>query len=139
MNKFAGLYEIRDGKEADLSLIMSTFLKGLYHDNKWFGMIPRKIFFEYYHSVVERIVKGNNAVVKVACLKDDPDTILGYSVLSLDYHTIHWVYVKKAWRNNGIGKSLLPERPTAYTHFSDAGLKLIPKFFKDIVFNPFKL
>ncbi len=139
MSKFAGLYEVRDGKEADISLIMSTFLKGLYHDNEWFGMIPRKVFFEHYHGIAESLIRSPNATVQVACLKDDPDTIIGYSILSTDFQTIHWVYVKKAWRGHGIGTSLLPERPTNYTHFSEAGLKIIPKRFKDIIFNPFAI
>jgi hypothetical protein len=42
--------------------------------------------------------------VHIACTEDDPDTVLGYSIVNGD--TLHFVYVKASHRNNGIGKLL---------------------------------
>lgn len=89
-----------------------------------------------YKLVAEALLKKRT--IKIACLKEDPDVILGYSVLSNDYQTIDWVFVKSAWRNKGIARSLLPLYPTSVTHLTKLGKELLPKF-KDCVFNPFNL
>jgi len=74
--------------------------------------------------------------IQIACLPEDPDVILGYSILSKDHTRIVWVFVKSAWRNKGIGTHLLPDNPVSYMHFTDPGLKLI-KRFPNCIFNPF--
>ena len=89
-----------------------------------------------YKLVVDRLLNTNNVVI--ACLKDNEDVIVGYSVLSPDFLTIHWVYVKKRWRKQGLGRMLLPKYPTTFTHFTTLGLELSKKF-NNIQFNPFDL
>lgn len=138
MSEFQDLYLIRDYVVADKSFIMATFLRGLYYGDSWFSQIPKKIFMDNYKLIAEALMASPAITVKVACLKEDPDVILGYSILSANFQTIHWVFVKSAWRRQGIAKSLLPQFPTAVTHLSAVGIKLLPKF-KDAVFNPFKL
>ncbi len=87
-----------------------------------------------YKLVGESLIK--KATIKVACLVEDNDVILGYSILSNDFQVIHWVFVKAAWRKQGIAKTLVPKYPTAFTNFTTLGLTLTKKFDK-IVFNPF--
>ena len=128
--------EIRYFKLGDESFIFSTFLRGLYYGNEFFKLVPKDIFMANYKKVIESLL--SRAVVKVACLKEDHDVILGYSIQSLDNTTVHWIFVKQAWRRKGIMKALIPESPTAITHFTSLGLSLLPKF-KDCVFDPFKL
>ena len=130
------LCEIRDYRESDKAFVLSTFLRGLYYGDSWFSLIPKDIFMDNYKLVGDVLLK--KYVVKVACLKEDPDVILGYSILGTDYQTIHWVYVKSAWRKQGVAKSLLPKYPTAVTHMTALGKILLPKF-EHCVFNPFKI
>jgi len=136
---FAGLYEVRDYKPSDESFVLSTFLRGLYHGDSWFSKIPKDIFMDNYHIIAERLVRSPNVTIKIACLPDDPDVILGYSILSADYSAMHWVYVKKIWRGKGIGRSLTPTRLEAVTHLSSLGESLLKAKLKDTVFNPFKI
>lgn len=137
MSKFIGLYNIRDFKPEDTNFILATFLRGLYYGDSWFSQIPKPIFMANYQKVAEILVTDTNrTVIKVACLKDEPDVIIGYSILSADYSTIHWVYVKSAWRNNGVGRSLVPQYPTQVSHLTSLGKELLTKF-KDCIFNPF--
>lgn len=133
---FNGMYDIRDMVDSDKNLILATFLRGLYYGESWFSMIPKQIFMDNYKHVAEALI--NKSTIKVASLKDDPNIILGYSILSNDYQTIHWCYVKSAWRKRGIAKSLLPQYPVYVTHLSQLGKILLPKF-KDCQFNPFNL
>lgn len=140
MSKFLGLYDVRDIMPGDENFILSTFLRGVYYGDTWFSEIPKDIFMSNYKAVADTMVfNRNKTVIKVACLKDDPSTILGYSILSPDYQTIHFVYVKKSWRTQGIAKSLLPQYPTAVTHLTLLGKKLLSKFNSNVVFNPFKI
>lgn len=147
----AKLCDIRDFRFGDQAFVLATFLRGLYYGDRlpsnsepkllvlnWFSMIPKNIFMENYERVAKALINSPNTVVKIACLKEDPDVILGYSILSADFSTIHWVFVKKDWRKNGIAKSLVPQYPTTVTHLSLQGKNLMAKF-KDCVFNPFKL
>lgn len=136
MSEFAGLYDIRDMKEGDKNFVLATLLRGLYYGDSWFSQIPKDIFMSNYKLVAQALVGKAN--IKIACLKEDEDTIIGYSILSHDFLTIHFVYVKEKWRKHGIAKSLLPKYPTSVTHLTELGKTLLPKF-KDAVFNPFKI
>lgn len=138
MTDFVGMYQVRDGKEEDKNFILATFLRGLYYGDSWFSEIPKNIFMDNYKKIAEAIVNSPNVTLKIACLNEDPDVILGYSVLSSDFQTIHWVYVKSAWRKKGIGRSLVPRMPTNVTHLTLLGKTLIKKF-DNTVFNPFAL
>ena len=133
----AACHEIRGYRSEDKNFIKATFLRGLYYGNDFYNLIPKQIFMDNYKNVAEALVSGNYQI-NVACLKDDTDVILGFSVLSKDFATIDWVFVKAAWRKQGIAKSLLPQYPTDFSHFTLLGLSLSKKY-KDCVFNPFKL
>ena len=136
MSTFKGLYDIRDAQTEDKNFVIATFLRGLYYGNTWFKLIPKDIFMNEYKTIVEALV--NISTIKIACLKEDTSVILGYSILSNDYQIVHWVYVKKSWRNNGIANTLVPERPASFSHLSDLGKILMSKY-EHTIFNPFKL
>jgi GNAT superfamily N-acetyltransferase len=131
------LIYIRDYVPGDKNFVMATFLRGLYYGESWFSSIPKDIFMGNYKIIAEAMLNNPNNMVKVACLREDPDVILGYSLLSTDFSTVGWVFVKTSWRRQGIGRALTPVSPTTVTHLSDLGKKLLPKL-NGAVFNPFK-
>lgn len=135
-SELAKLYEIRDYTEADKAFVMATFLRGLYYGDSWFSIIPKQIFMDNYKLIAEALLAKN--IIKIACLKEDKDVILGYSILSNDFNNIHFVYVKSAFRRQGIGKSLLPQFPLCVTHLTTLGKSLLPKF-NNCIFNPFQV
>jgi hypothetical protein len=145
MTNFAGLYDIRDFKPEDKNFILASFLKGLYYGDSWFSLIPKSIFMENYKKVAEALLDPNKTNIKVACLKEDTDVIIGYSIMSLDFMTLHWVYVKSSkltdgttWRQKGIGRSLVPQHPTAVSHLTALGKNLLTKL-PTAIFNPFSI
>lgn len=79
--------------------------------------------------------------MNVACLKDDPDVILGYSVWQDDIDDekiLHWLHVKGGWRNIGLGKSLIPANVKTITHLTKSGLGMRASMEKwDWQYNPF--
>ena len=128
------LYDIRDGVEADRNFILATFLRGLYYGDSWFSIIPKQVFMENYKKVIIALLKIR--LVKVACLKEDPDVILGYCIMTPDQTTVDWVFVKSAWRKQGIGSHLIPHSVATFTHLSATGKKLIQRY-PNSIFNPF--
>ncbi len=136
MSTFQGLYDIRGMKEADKAFIMATWLRGLYYGDSWFSDIPKYIFMDSYKKIAAGMLESPNVRVRVACLKEDSDVILGYSVASSDGKAVVWVFVKTPWRQQGIGKSLVPNDAQYVTLLTTLGKNLLPKF-PNLVFNPF--
>lgn len=134
---FRGLYDIRQFQETDRPFIMATALRGLYYDEGgWYGKIDKDIFMQHYKGYLNAMLSSPNVTVNVACLPDDADTILGYSILSADYQSVVYTFVKTPWRLKGIARSLVPSHPTYVTHITKVGLKLLSKI-NNPKFNPF--
>jgi hypothetical protein len=133
------LIEIRDGRLADKNFIYASWLRGVYYGDTWYQDIPKSIFMSNYHRVLESLLARPDLSIKVACLKEDPEIILGYAVLSNsnDSKVLHWLFVKAAWRKIGIGKSLVPAGLSAVTHLTKIGRVLLSKIPSNPVFNPF--
>ncbi len=128
------LIRLRDGDLGDINFIYATWLKGLRFGNEWFKLTEQEAYFEFYHNVIERILSSPETAVKVACLVEDPAVIIGYSVFAGT--KLHWVFCKKAWRNIGICRDLVPKDVSVVTHMTDVGASLLKKS-PGVRFNPF--
>lgn len=124
--------KVRALRPEDLQFIYSTWLRGLYYGNSYYKRIKKDVYFSKYKLVLRTLLEQRPLAVKVMCLNTDEDTILGYSVSEGD--TLHWVYVKEAWRKMGVGKRLVGDNITAYSHFTNMVKNLLPKTWE---FNPF--
>lgn len=128
------LVEIRDFISDDRPFIKATWLKGLRYGNDWFRLIDSKAYFKVYGEMLERLLDDPSTQVRIACLKEGKDVILGYSVSK--GNTLHWVQVKENWRNIGIAKRLVPSTTDTVTHLTKVGLCIFKKH-RNIIFNPF--
>lgn len=135
------LIGFRAFEEDDFNFIISSWLQGLYHGNEFFNLIDKKTYFDKYHTIIENILKTEFIHCTIACLKDSPDVILGYSIFSktLTGSVLHWLFVKEVWRKIGIGTKLIPENTTEYSHFSTVGLSIQQQKFPQLKFNPFAI
>lgn len=133
------LMEIRNFNAADINFIFATWLNGLYYGNTW----PKEMtenkagFFKTYQEVVRGILSKATVKVRIACLKDDPEVILGYAVMEPHESGVilHWCFVKPVWRKLGIAKELIPQdQITAITHQTKLGKALKPKAWR---YDPF--
>jgi GNAT superfamily N-acetyltransferase len=102
-----------------------------------FGLMDQDTYYHHYHDIVERYLASPSVVINIACLPDEPDVILGYSVTSTDRKALHWVFVKSAFRRMGIAKSLVPTTVVTATHITKVGASVLKK--KHLSFNPFHL
>lgn len=131
------IYYIRDIEPGDIPFILATFLRGVYYGHQHLKLIPKEIFMANYKVVAQKLLYAPSTYTKVACLKEDPTIILGYVITNGNMDQVHWIYVKSAWRRQGIGKTLLPPRAANATHLSSVGAYLLDKY--NITFNPFLL
>jgi GNAT superfamily N-acetyltransferase len=67
--------------------------------------IPPKAFFSFKTAAIKKTLK--EAEIRIACLKEAPAVIIGYSVITNKH--LDFVYVKSDYRNQGIGTLLVPK------------------------------
>lgn len=128
-------------EEGDKNFILATWLRNLYYGNSNFGEVPKDVFMANYHRILEEHLASPNTKIKVACLKDDRDVILGYSVYrdAEERSVLDYVFVKQAWRKIGIGRTLVPENVFAVTHITTQGLAMLKTKLPKAHYNPFLL
>jgi hypothetical protein len=135
---FDEMLMVRPSIESDLPFVFSTWLKGLRFGCEWFEDIESRSYFTNYHKVIETILSRPGVEISLAVFKDDPNTILGYSVHQTlgEKKILHWVFTKKSWRKTGIAKRLVPANITQCSHLTKLGKAIKPAPW---VFDPFEL
>lgn len=128
------LVNIREAVVSDEAFIFSTWLLGLYYGDSWFSKLDKNYFMQEYHKVIENLL--SRSTIKIACLKEDENVIIGYSVY--DENTLHWVFVKKDFRKINIAKSLVPSNIKVVTHATKVGHEILKKK-KDLKLKPFNM
>ena len=85
------------------------------------------LFSTDYAHIVRDLVSRSN--VLVACLKDAPDTVIGWMAIEND--ALHYVLVKPRWRRMGVARWLLAALagiPLVVTHRTSLSAKCpVPK------------
>lgn len=85
--------------QVDNPFIFSTWRNAIWFDTHKEDEVDH-VYFRVMTKEIRRILERQNTEVKVACLKEDPDHIIGYGVV--DNGTIEFVYIKIDYRNQGI-------------------------------------
>jgi len=132
---------IRQPKPDDISFLFSSWLKS-YRNSPWAKPMHNNVYFDYHHALIQDLL--NHSEVYIACSKKNGSDIYGYAVGQWinDVFTLHYVYVKHAYRRLGIGKLLMAcfnrgEFAGCYTHHTHMASKLADKFA--LLYNPYLL
>lgn len=91
-------------KERDAPMLFATWRNALWFDTTGRDESLNHKFFRDCTKLIKSILAGRDARVQIACLSDDPDLILGVSVMNKD--NLVWVYVKADYRARGIATML---------------------------------
>jgi hypothetical protein len=126
------LVTIRDYLKTDEGLIYQSWMMGLYYGNTWYQNIEPNVFYARYRRILDYLVKKSHT--RCAVLKEDPDVVIGYSVIEKD--KLHWIFVKSDWRRYGLAKMLLSPDIKYVTHLTKLGKHLKPR---EWIFDPFEL
>jgi hypothetical protein len=89
----------------DSGFIYSTLPKSIYYGSHIKIPVSRSHFFDTAYSYVQNVIADQNTRIFTACLKDDPDFIVGYAVVHGT--CLEFVYVKEGFRNQKIATLLL--------------------------------
>jgi hypothetical protein len=120
----------------DHNLIASTWLKGARYGNDFFKAVDSKVYYEEYSQVLTAKLSVGSIII--VCLAEDPEVIIGY--VAYRPGIIDWLYVKTAFRSQGIARSMLTALAFEYkelvaTGYSKAGAAICKS--KNIPINPF--
>lgn len=130
---------IRHGQPADYALIYNSFLKS-YRDSPYTKGIPNTQYFSGHHKLIERALPLS--IIRVACDSAKPTEIFGYAIAqaTMDGLSLHWVYVKHAFRGFGIAKmlesELLKESNIKYYTHRVKNMEGLLKD-RDYIYNPY--
>lgn len=115
------------------SLIIGPFLNSLRYGNDLFKLIDKDAYYFTYSRYIENLLSRPQAQVKLAMLSDD--TVLGWSLL--ENRMIHFVWVKKEVRRQGIAQALCPKNFDTITHITNKGINIWGAYYPEVRFNPF--
>lgn len=135
-------YAIRPVQGDDIPFIYSSWLRSYRNDSLVGSSVKKSIFFDNYQRVLDQILSKNTTKTFVVCKPDQPSVIFGYAVTEPSTATLHYVFVKEAFRGFGLTKALLAEAfPTqsvsavSITHKTKTAARFCAKF----TYNPFSL
>lgn len=111
---------VRPMRDIDTPLIYSSWLRS--YRGSADRRIATDVFYRRHHELVERILRHPDTRVSVLTPADDPNTILGWSCRTGT--TLHYVYVKEAFRRLGFG-ARLAEGFSTHTHWTPYGEYLL--------------
>jgi hypothetical protein len=90
--------------EGDSGFIYASWRNALWFDDKIRDERLAHSFFSKASKAIKAVLAYPTLSVRIACLQDDHNLIVGYSVLVGDH--MDWIYVKIDYRNKGIGRLL---------------------------------
>ena len=91
-------------KERDAPMVYATWRNSLWFDTADRDESQNHRFFRECTRTIKDILSNPHIKVQIACLSDDPNLILGVSVM--DKTNLIWVYVKGDYRARGIARLL---------------------------------
>lgn len=128
-------FSARELPEAYRNLLFSKFLRNLRFGNDYFRLVDSDAYYKVYNAYFATLLDRRDAFVRLAVLNDDRDVVLGWSLCEPE--KLHFIYVSKEQRRQGIGRALLPEKISTFTHITKTGLTLWQKKLPNAIFNPF--
>lgn len=129
------ILELRPAVPADINFIYSTFLRGLYFGNDLYSQIDQDSYFDAYSKVLTNLLTKPGTETTVAHLPGEPDVMVGFSISSGT--VLHYVFVKAAFRKQGVATQLVRPDTKVVTHITKPGNAIRKK--RGWAFNPFLL
>ncbi len=105
-----------------IAFVLNKWLKSFRFGNDYIKLTDSDSYYHAYQKYIARILETPGTYVRLAVLSDDNDVALGFSVTTGP--VLHYVYVGKDYRMQGIGKRLVPIEIIEFTHLTKQGLRL---------------
>lgn len=116
------------------NMVMSRWSRSYRFGNDYIKLSDSTAYFAAYTVYISRIIGSAATTIRIAVLADEPDTALGFAVTR--GNALDFVHVQKDFRNQGIGRFLVPDNIKVVTHLTRTGIRLWSKV-PGAIFNPF--
>ena len=103
-------FTIRPIVPDDVAFVLASWLDGYWPDCPCSLVMPKSVWWTRWHRVLENILADERTKTVVACNPEDPTQLYGFAC-ARPPDVLHWVYVKQAFRHNGIAAGMLAELP----------------------------
>lgn len=139
--------QVREFLQPDADFIYSSWLNSYKNDSSFARKIARSVFFKWHKKIVELILNRPTTKVMIACFEETPEVILGYLVYErqTDLPVVHFAYVKKDYRQQGIANTLLKSQnldlnQCLFSHWTDSiyDFKFKEKYPK-MMYDPYRI
>lgn len=128
-------YTFRPYTLDDIPFIQSSWGKSYYQEGFGNTLFRAEEFHGFHRPLRESVLNKPNATVIVCSAKDDPNFILGFSIVEKPINNplliLHYIYVKYSFRGEGIGRELFEKsvvmRPVLYTHETKKSSQIMEK------------
>lgn len=135
--------KIRSVSKDDYPFIFNSWLKSLSKSFTKNNLTDKNVYYQGQHRLIERLLQTSNCHVAVD--GDDESIIVGYLIESVEQsvNVVHYIYVKKDFRNMGIAESLLRHANIGrgnnimFTHATVSGFALAQGY--GAFYNPYLL
>lgn len=132
------LYQRDELPQIYVNFILSKWLRSYRYGNDYIKLIDSDCYYRGYQGYIKRLLNSQGRI-RLAVLSDDHDVALGFSLIQSipEGNILHYVYVHKDVRRQGIGKALVPIEIKEFTHLTKTGMKLWATKMPEAIFNPF--
>ncbi len=125
----------RSYKQEDLNFIQSSWGHSYYSGAGYKQFLAPEEFHYHHRPIREKILKSPNVAIIVCAAEFDPETILGWICVEQPRKTnamiLHYIYVKAAFKHEGIAKELIKRainRDLVFmTHMTEKAARIIRK------------
>lgn len=125
----------------DLLFIYNSWLKS-YRVSDFANHVPTDDYYKNHHKLITSIVMQPTNNITILCDPEDKDHILAYMVYNTVDPIIYYIYVKRSFRNLGLGRYLLESVRANYGSKAKVICTHKPKNFRklkklELVYNPY--
>lgn len=115
----------------ELPLVFDSWAKS-YRKSPWAGTVPNHLWDTVSRACSSEILeRGARVTAAVVDLPDGTRRVMGYSVSEPGRSVLHWLFVKRDYRGQGVGRALLTAAITGmagqlyYSHRTKASSKFL--------------
>lgn len=116
-------------------MLLTKYLRTLQAGNDFFKLIQPKAFFSIHDPYFGTLLERPEAKLRMAVLSDEPDTVLGWSLM--EPNKLHYVWVGGPYRKTGIASALMPDVFSTITHITKSFLPIWNVKYPKVIFNPY--
>lgn len=131
--------KLRELKAEDVNFVLSTWIKSSYSNLTGYRE-KQSIYHKGLEALIRKKYNEGSIIVVIACLEDDDSIILGFASFNTDY-SLNYIYVKEAFKQNGIAKQLLKfmykNRKEILVTFWTKDISIIKKMYS-VTYDRFK-